>query len=104
MWFLAEASLTRGPGSARGSCRRTAAAFPAAVGKQRASLSDTGTLESPPCCQRSLLVWQSCILPGSETLLMCSQVLFQLASAVPAPQAGRPPAPTPAWGSVAGST
>lgn len=34
---------------------------------------------------------------------MCSQVLFQLAAACPAPQAGRPPAPAPARASGAGS-
>lgn len=49
-------------------------------------------------------MWQSHTLLRSETLLMCSQRLFQLAAPILAPVAGRSPAPTWTWGWLTGSS
>lgn len=49
-------------------------------------------------------MWQSHALLRSETLLMCSQALFQLAAPILAPVAGRSPAPTWAWDWLTGNT
>lgn len=94
VWALAEASLTRGSASARDLCCRTAATFLAAVGKQTVSLRDSGGLLRVLLAAKEVCSgWQSHAVLGSETLLMHSQVLFQLASAVPNPRLEGPQHP-----------